>query len=126
MPSYKLFSTRTAGNAGYLLEGVAVSGGAGSYFRSTKFRGSPQGLLSFTLRWTGTPTGVFTLWYSDKDSPDPASETDWKQDTTWSPTNPAGAAGEASYQISGISKRWVKVRYENTAGSGNVFGEQGA
>lgn len=122
MPSYKLFTTKSGNDPAQ--EGVAVSG-AGSKF-SAKFRHNGQGLCSFTLRWTGNLVGTFKLYYSDKDQPDPTSTTDWKQDPSWTPTNPAGSAGSESYQISGISKRWVMVEFVWTSGSGTLFGEQGA
>lgn len=122
MITRRLYITRDT-RVGDLLEGVAVSG-ALSYY-SLKMCPSPEGLISFILRWTGTPTGTFTLWFSNKDVPDETSDTDWVQDATWAPTNPAGAASKAAYAIGNLSHRWVRVKYTNSASTGTIFGEQG-
>lgn len=124
MPSYRLFETRSADAAAVASDGVAVS--STNTYRSKKMKPSAEGLLAFQLDWTGTPAGTFTLWYSNKDRPDEASDTDWVQDTTWSPTQPAGAAGKAAYTLGNLRHRWVLVKYVNASGTGTLTGRQGA
>lgn len=75
-----------------------------------------------TLFWTGTPTGTFTLWMTDKPNPSLADDSDWIQDTTFSPTNPAGAAGKFRDDTN-TAKSWRKrVKYVNASGTGTLTG----
>lgn len=118
--SYKLFVTDTVSAGGSLFhtDGVAASGTQ----YSKKMKPSPTGDLGFTLESTGTVTGTFTLWYSDEDSPSEANDTDWVQDTTWVPTNPAGAATKTKYVVSGLRARWARVKHVTSGGAGNLLG----
>lgn len=120
MPSYYLFETRLADNTATSSDGVAVTGTGTSY--SNKMSVRPEGEVGFQLKWTGTPTGACTLWYSDMDQPALATDADWVQDVSWSPTNPAGSASSVKYVISGLRARWVRVKYVNASGSGRLFG----
>lgn len=75
-----------------------------------------------TLTWTGTPTGTFTLWMTDKPNPSLADDSDWTQDVTFTPTNPAGSAGKFRDDASN-AKAWRKrIKYVNASGTGTLTG----
>lgn len=118
--TYRLFTTVDESSQGsrYVTDGEA---GAGTMY-SSKMQPDREGNLGFTLETTGTLTGTFTLWYSDEDQPNEASDTDWVQDTTWVPTNPAGAATKVKYAIAEIKARWVRVKLVVSGGAGTVYG----
>lgn len=122
MPSYRLFDTRTQDASGVATDGVATPAGAQDFY-SKKMRVSPAGDIGFQLIWTGVPTGVFTLWYSDVEQPNEANDNDWVPDTSWVPTNPAGAASKGKYVISGIRTKWVRIKYAHTGGVGVMSGK---
>lgn len=122
MPSYRLYETRSADAMAVAKDGVAVSG-TGVY-RSVKMRPDPRHGLAFHLWWDGTPSGTFELFWSDKEQPDVTTDTDWKKDASWTPTNPAGAANSEKYSITSIKGAWAIVKYTNASGSGNLFGRE--
>lgn len=120
--SRRIFETRTADNVAHASDGVAVTGA--NTYRSLKMAIDKYGMLGFEIRFTGTPTGTLTLWFSDLDQPDVTSDTDWIQDTTWAPVNPAGAAIKTKYTVSSLRGRWALVKYVNSASSGTIFGKE--
>lgn len=81
-----------------------------------------NGLVRASLHivWTGTPTGTFTLWASNKLKPDASSDSDWVQVTSeWATiANPAGAAGQMLIADQDMAYRWVRLKYVNASGSG--------
>lgn len=121
--TYRLFTTKTVSDEGasYTEDGVAASS-TDTYYSNKMAPGSDD--LGFTLQTTGTLTGTFTLWYSDKDKPVLTDDTDWVQDTSWVPTNPAGATTKVKYSIDGLECAWARVKYVNSGGTGNLLGYQ--
>ncbi len=118
--SRRLFDTRDA-RVGIASDGIAISGAGNTY--SKRMRPSEVAQLGFQLWWTGTLAGTFTLWTSHKDSPIETTDADWVQDTTWTPTNPAGAAGQMESSI-GNRRGWVRVKFAWTSGSGTLYGAE--
>jgi len=121
--SYKLFETRLADNTALATEGVAVSG-TGVYY-GNKMSINQRGDVGFELRFVGTAAGVLTFWFSDMDNPSVANDTDWIQDDSWTPTNPAGADLKVKYARDGIKGRWARIKYVNASGSGTLYGREG-
>lgn len=122
MKTHELFVTRSGTDpAAYPTNNVAVSS-TNTYY-SKKISGMGSSLFALHLEWTGTPTGAFTLWGSDKLEPSEANDNDWYQ-ITWAPTGPAGAAGKLGEVAVGAAKgsRWKRVKYVNASGSGTLAG----
>lgn len=109
---------RTAGGAGDT-QGAAVSGTGTTYSDITEV----SRILnpSYHLEWTGTPTGTFTVWGSNKDSPNPATDADW-----FSPplavaiVQPAGSASKDFIDLTGWPFRKVRLKYVNASGAGVI------
>jgi hypothetical protein len=78
--------------------------------------------ISVHLEWTGTPTATLTLWYSNKPNPSAANDNDWVQDTTFSPTNPAGSASKGFYTIGNLVALHVRIKCVLGAGAGTLGG----
>lgn len=118
---YKLFVTASGtDSAAPVSEGVAVSG-TNTYY-SKVFGGAHSDGQSLQLEWTGTPTGTFTLWMSDKPNPDETDDDDWIQDTDFTPTNPAGSAGKMGDPAGNMKSNLKRIRYVNASGSGTLKG----
>lgn len=110
-------TTDASGNS--YTEGVAVSG-------TTTFYGTPITIQrlhdsSFHLTWAGTPTGVWTVWVSNKASPGLSDDTDWVQLTLAVAINqPAGAAGKDFVDLAGLPSGFARMKYVNASGTGTV------
>lgn len=117
---YRVYTTAEATPMGYANDGVAVTG-TNTYY-STKWTAQWSDIFAHTVQWTGTPAGTLTLWMTDKEAPSEADDSDWVQDTTYSPTNPAGAAGKFRDNVANGAARWVRIKYVNASGSGTIFG----
>lgn len=115
-PSYRMFDTRDA--SGYSLDGIAASGTQYTH----PIPVDESATLGFTLQSTGTLSGTFTLWYTDEPNPSLADDTDWVQDTSWVPVNPAGSATKTKYSIEGIRARFARVKHVASGGAGNLLG----
>ncbi len=98
-------------------DGVAVSS-TNTYY-STPWSGDTYALSLF---WTGTPTGTFTMWVSDKPNPDLANDNDWRQDTGFAPTNPAGSASKTGDDVTNSNANLKRIKYVNASGSGTLTG----
>lgn len=118
----RLFLTDVVSDSGSLFRFEGVAASSTNTYYSQKMQPDDEGLLGFTLETTGTLTGTFTLWYSDEDQPALATDTDWVQDTSWSPTNPAGSTTKVKYVVSGLRGKWARVKYVNGSGTGNLLG----
>lgn len=115
-----LFNTVEASALGYRTDGVSVSGTTTYY--GIPMSGHHSGTWSLHLVWSGTPNGTFTLWESNVPNPDLTSDADWVQDTTFSPTNPAGSASKMFDNVANGGARWWRVKYVNSSGSGTLKG----
>lgn len=83
--------------------------------------GVPDGKpVSFHVTFTGTPTGTLSLWYTNKPNANRANDTDWVQDSTFTPSNPAGAGVTAFYTVGNLTCKSARLKYVNAAGSGTV------
>lgn len=101
-------------------DGVAVSSTTTYY--SKLWSGARAVGYSSTVFYTGTPTGTFTLWMTDKPYPDLTTDTDWVQDTGFVPTNPAGAAGGFLDNVADGRPYHKRFKYVNSSGSGTIYG----
>lgn len=116
----KVFSTSSASDsAAPLTAGVVVSG-TNTYY-SNQWTGSDADGYGLQVEWSGTPTGVFTLWASDKPTPSEADDTDWVQDTAFVPVNPAGAAGKFRDEAFNAKARRKRLKYVNASGTGTIM-----
>lgn len=118
MASYSLLNTADT-RTGSSQEGVAVSS-TNTYYTSV-MSGKHTSGQGFTLKWTGTPTGTFTFWVTDKPNPSLADDTDWVQDSTnFTAVNPAGSASTAQHNVTS-RHAFCRVKYVNASGSGTLF-----
>jgi hypothetical protein len=119
--AYKLFTTRNGQTGQVEKDGVT---GAGTLY-SAKFIASPSDSFGLTLETTGTLTGTWSLWFTDEETPDLASDADWVQDTSLAIVNPAGAATKQRFPVGNGRARWGRVKYVHGGGSGDVKGYVG-
>lgn len=100
------------------LNAVAVSS-TDTYY-SGLFGGNDAPVFGLHFQWTGTPTGAFTLWKSNKPDPDESDDADWVQDTSVTFSDPAGSASKAALEVGNAGFRFYRVKYVNASGSGTV------
>lgn len=106
--------------AGSSTEGIAVTG-ATTYYSEMIGTGHSSG-LSAHFQWTGTPTGTFTFWVSNKPNPSLTDDTDWVTDATvYTAVNPAGSASKSAHTITHRAK-FKRFKYVNTSGTGVLYG----
>lgn len=118
MVEKSIYVTRTTDFMGTQTEGVAVSS-TSTYYSLPWMSDDGQNIHHY---WTGTPTGTLTLWYSSKDHPLLTDDSDWVQDTGFTPTNPAGSAGQSMDNSSNSKSKWKRTKYVNASGSGVLYG----
>jgi hypothetical protein len=115
-----VYKTRSGTDANApALDGQAVTS-TNTYYSDT-WTGSDSDGYSLSVFYTGTPTGTFTLWFTDKPLADPTTDNDWIQETTFAPTNPAGAAGKFGDPAGNFKSYRKRLKYVNASGSGTVF-----
>jgi hypothetical protein len=120
MKNFSLFNTIGTGAAAGMSRGVAVSGTSTYYSQMI----SGADICSFTMYWTGTPTGAFTLQGSDKDRPDETNDNDWFTITpTKAPTAPAGSASSSNGTVVDTNCKFKRIKYVNASGSGVLSGD---
>lgn len=73
------------------------------------------------VQTTGTLTGAFTLWMSDKKSPSEADDADWVQDTGFAPTNPAGATTKFRDDAGNAKAMHKRLKYVHSSGTGTIL-----
>lgn len=117
---FSIYQTYAADAMGTPTNGVAVS--STSTYYSLPISATHAAFLAISLSWTGTPTGTFTLWATDRALPDLASDTDWVQDTTYSPSNPSGSASKTRDNMGNAVARFWRIKYVNSSGSGTLTG----
>jgi hypothetical protein len=118
--TYSLYNTREAGGvfSPSKILGTTVSGTSTFYSDPIGPRTNSWG---YHFEWTGTPTGTITMWRSNKPNPDPTSDNDWIQVTTFTPTNPAGSAGKFGDELNFTNFKLYRFKYVNASGSGVLF-----
>lgn len=118
---FSIFNTRSATDPGApTLNIVAVSGTPTVY--SELWSGDESDGYGLTVFTTGTLTGTFTLWMTDKIAPGLANDNDWVQDTGFVPTNPAGAAVKFRDDGGNAKAKWKRLKYVSASGTGNLEG----
>lgn len=117
--TYSLYNTREIPPATpFKIPGVVVSSTSTFYSDAMGPRGPSFG---YHFEWTGTPTGTISLWRSNKTQPDPTTDNDWVQVTTFTPTNPAGAPSKFGDEINFTNFRLYRFKYVNASGTGTLF-----
>lgn len=120
MTNFDLFiAAKTNGNDPNL-PGVSVSS-TNTYY-SKIIGGSHSTSKATHIWWTGTPNGTLTKWHSDKVAPSLADDTDWVEDSSYDPTDPAGSATGFREEKTGVSARWTRYKYVNASGTGVLYG----
>lgn len=99
---------------------VNVSGTPTIY--SDAWTGEDSDGYGLTVFTTGTLTGTFTLWMTDKPLPTTATDADWVQDTSFVPTNPAGAAVKFRDDLGNAKAHKKRLKYVGAAGAGTIQG----
>lgn len=99
---------------------VTVGGAAATYYSSIMDTIGQSG-LGVEVQTTGTLTGTWTLWFANRDNPDLEDDDHWVQETTFSPTNPAGAATHWGFHLSNGHSRYWRLKYAPTSGSGALL-----
>lgn len=90
-------------------------------YYSRPFQGKNGRPLSVHVQVTGTPTGTFTLWYSNKLKPDTANDNDWVQDSGFAPTNPAAGTAKFFTPIGNLVAKHARLKLVTTLSSGTVL-----
>ncbi len=120
--SYTLYSTSDGSVMDRRTPGVAVSGTTTYYSKVVSAEWGDG--FSLHLRWTGTPTGTFTVWKTNVPNPDYATDDDWVQDTEFNGTGSLATGGVAAKfaasVLNGKNAKW-RVKYVNASGTGTVF-----
>jgi hypothetical protein len=123
MANTLIYGTAT-GSEAVAVMGQAVTGGANVYY-SKVFQMKNGKPASMHVEMTGTPTGVFTLWYSNKLKPNmvqdlAAHDGDWVQDTAFTPINPAAGTTKFFIPIGNVVAKHTRLKYVNSASTGNL------
>lgn len=77
--------------------------------------------------WTGTPTGTFSLWRTNRPdaNQDGTADTGWDQVPTaevdFTGKQPAGSASQSFIEISRVSAWKYRLKYVNASSSGNIW-----
>lgn len=109
---------RTAGGAGDT-NGAAVTGAMTVYSDPTDVARILN--PSYHLEWSGTPTGTFTVWGSNKVDPKLADDSDWFNPTlAVAIVQPAGTASKDFVDLAGWPFRKMRLKYVNASGTGVV------
>jgi hypothetical protein len=75
---------------------------------------------SYDVYW-GTNVGTFTVQVSNKRAPVTSSDADWKALSLARPiTQPSGTSGGDYVDLSWLAFKWVRLKYVNISGSGNI------
>lgn len=117
---FSIFNTVPADPGAPLINLVAVSGTPTVY--SEPWSGEDADGYGLTVFATGTLTGTFTLWMTDKPLPNYANDDDWVQDTTFVPVNPAGAAVKFRDDGGNAKAAKKRLKYVSASGTGNLTG----
>jgi hypothetical protein len=111
-----IFQTSPGYNAP-LLNGVVNPSGT---VYSAIFTAPNSDGYSLSVFYTGTLSGTFTLWWSDVPFASQADDTQWIQDTNFSPVNPSGSAGSFGDEAGNSKGFYKRLKYVNSSGSGTI------
>lgn len=119
--SYSLYNTVPVEAFSNKTEGLAAS--STNVYWSQPWKAAPRdwGLQIVT---TGTLTGTWKLYASERKHPDLTSNTDWVDMSTHADfveTNPAGAATNWRTSSILLKSEWLRLEYTNASGTGNIF-----
>lgn len=106
--------------AGRTTNGVAASG-TNTYY-SDSWRGEND--WSLQVNTTGTLTGTWTLWQSNKVNPSLADDTDWvdlSAHADFVETNPAGSTTKWAVNSTLIRGGQLRLKYVNASGTGTLY-----
>ena len=121
MLPYAIFQTRdTTTAAGRTTNGVAASS-TNTYY-SDSWRGENDWALQ--VETTGTLTGTWTLWQSNKINPSLADDTDWVDisgHADFVESNPAGSATKWAVNSDAINGGRMRLKYVNASGTGSLY-----
>jgi hypothetical protein len=117
----QIFNTRSLTDTNApAIQGITLSG-AGTVY-SDPFSGMNSDGASMTVFTTGTLTGTFTLWFTDVRNPSLADDSQWTQDTTFAPTNPAGAAIKFTDSMGNAKALRKRLKFVGASGAGTITG----
>jgi hypothetical protein len=116
-----IFNTRSATDPGAPTLNVATVTGAATVY-SDLFAGEAADGYGMTVFTTGTLSGTFTLWVTDKMFASLADDTDWVQDTGFVPVNPAGAAAKFRDDAGNAKGAFKRLKFVNASGTGTLQG----
>lgn len=120
--SYTLFSTSDGSVMDKRTPGVAVTG-TNTYYSKPVSSEWGDG-FSLHLQWTGTPTGDFTVWRTNKPDANPLTDADWSQDLSFGTSGvlaTGGVANNNSVSAQNAKNKLWRVKYVNASGTGTVF-----
>jgi hypothetical protein len=101
-----------------------VAGNMGSILQSFPTKVQMEDTIGYSLSWTGTPTGIFTVQCSADYSPGtfpsdyPINAGTWTNITLNAPIVASGSADNGYVDLQLISAPWVRVVYTPSAGTG--------
>lgn len=113
--------TAVTGAANNMTGTAVITGGPCSIFGLSK--------VSFQAIWTGTPTGVFSFQVTNFPGEIFNADGTVKSSVTWTTlTNPsaftalqpAGAAGNASFDFADLAHKWIRPLYTNASSTGTL------
>lgn len=111
------------GNATPPLNSTAVS--STNTYRSKRLDTLDGSRVGLHISWTGTPTGTLTLWSTNQAdaNTDGSADTGWVEETDITfPAQPAGSASGIMLHLFEVGARWVRLKYVNASGSGELRG----
>ena len=117
MRQQRLFVTHGTSGSPLVTDGVAASS-TNAYY-SVPIHNQGGSGCSLQTANTGTLTGVFEVWATDKPDPILTTDADWVQ-VTDTLTNPAAGATNSRQDLA-CRAALIRVKYINASGTGSVF-----
>lgn len=100
----------------------AVAASSTNTYYSTPWSANHAGFGANVVT-SGTLTGTWTLWVSDKPAPGLADDTDWvdvSAHADFVESNPAGSTTKWVFGSRLLGHRWARLKYVNASGTGNL------
>lgn len=66
-------------------------------------------------------TSAITLWYSNLPNPDPAVDTDWVQDTTFTTIDMTVANTSYFVNVGNVNAEWVRIKPSVVTSAGSMY-----